>query len=114
MRRKVGFAAVFTDITRREALPEVVFIHTAKMTAIKVALKEMHKREDKRWVICTLSQSSMQSIEYKKENHLILNQKYDILAELQAQDKKIILCKVPVNMGIKGKKKKQIKQQKKQ
>ena len=44
----------------------------------------------------------MQSIEYNKENHPILNQIYDILAELQTQDKKIIQCKVPPHIGIKG------------
>ena len=43
----------------------------------------------------------MHSIEYNKENHIIFNLLYDILAELQAQDKKIILCKVPAHMGIK-------------
>ena len=37
--KKVGFAAVFTDITRRGALPEKVSIHTAEITAIEVALK---------------------------------------------------------------------------
>ena len=67
------------------------------MTAIKVALKKIHKI----WVIYTNSQSSMQSIEYNRENHPILNQIYDILAELQAQNKKIILCKVPAHIGIK-------------
>ena len=36
----------------------------------------------------------MQSIEYNKENHSIVNQMYDILAELQAQDKNNTLCKV--------------------
>ena len=36
----------------------------------------------------------MQSIEYNIENH----------PELQAQDKKITLCKVPTHMGIKGNK----------
>ena len=30
--RKVGFAAVFTDITRRGSLPEEASIHTAEMT----------------------------------------------------------------------------------
>ena len=44
----------------------------------------------------------MQSIEYNKENHSILNQIDDIPAELQAQDKKITLCKVPAHIGIKG------------
>ena len=44
----------------------------------------------------------MQSIEYNKENHSILNQIYDIPAELQAQDKKITLCKVPAHIEIKG------------
>ena len=73
------------------------------MAAIKVALKEIHKREDKRWVTCTDFQSSMQSIENNKENHPIVNQIYDILAELQAQDKKITLCKVLAHMRIKGK-----------
>ena len=38
--RKVGYAAVLTDTTRKEALPEEAFIHTAKNTAIKTALKE--------------------------------------------------------------------------
>ena len=38
--RKVGFAAVFTDTTRRGALPEEASIHTAEMTAIKIAMKE--------------------------------------------------------------------------
>ena len=45
----------------------------------------------------------MQSIEYNKENHSILNQIYDILAELQSQDK-ITLYNVAAHMGIKGNK----------
>ena len=43
----LGFAAVFVDI-RREALPEKVSIHTAEMTAIKTAMREIEKREDMR------------------------------------------------------------------
>ena len=72
-------------------------IHTAEIITFKVALMEIHKREDKRWVIYTESQSSMQSIKYNKENQI-----YDSLAELQTQDKKIILCKVFAHIGIKG------------
>ena len=54
----------------------------AKTSAIKIAKTEIHKREDKRWVeYQTHCQSSMQSVECKKENHLILNQTYDILAK---------------------------------
>ena len=49
-----GFTVVFTVITKRRALPEEASIHTAEMTVIKVALKEIHKREDKRWVIYTV------------------------------------------------------------
>ena len=37
-----------------------------------------------------------------RENHLILNQIYDILAELHNQRKQTTLCKVPAHMGIKG------------
>ena len=55
MRRMVGFAEVFMSITRTGALPEEASIHTAEMTAIKILLKEIHKR----WVIYTDSQSSM-------------------------------------------------------
>ena len=67
--RKVGFAAVFTDTTRRGALPEEASIHTAEMTAIKIAMKEIGKREDLRWVIYTDSLSSMLAIENNRENH---------------------------------------------
>ena len=72
------------------------------MTAIKIALKETQKGEVKRWVIYTDFQSSIQSIQYNKENHPILNQIYDILVDLQKQKKKqIALCKVPDHMEIK-------------
>ena len=40
MGRKVGFAAVFTDINKIGALSKEASIRTAEMTAIKVALKE--------------------------------------------------------------------------
>ena len=85
--KKVGFAAVFFDITKRGALSEEVFICTAEMIAIKILSKEVNKIEDKRWVIYALSQSSMQFIKYSKENHSILNQIYDILVEIQNQGK---------------------------
>ena len=51
MERKEGFAVVFTDITRKGAIPEEASIHTAEMTAINVALMELHKKKDKRWVL---------------------------------------------------------------
>ena len=47
MERNVGFTIVFTYITRREALPEKVSIHTDEMKALKIALKEANKREEK-------------------------------------------------------------------
>ena len=65
--RKVGYAAVFTDSTRRGALPEEASIHTAEMTA----MKEIKEREDIRWVIYTDSLSSMLAIK-NRENHPIL------------------------------------------
>ena len=43
--REVRFAAVFTDITRRGALPEEASIHTAEMTAIETAMKEIKGRD---------------------------------------------------------------------
>ena len=32
--RKIGFAAVFADITRKGTLPEEPFIHTAEITLV--------------------------------------------------------------------------------
>ena len=40
--RKVDYAAVFADTTRRGVLPEEASIHTAEMTEIK----EIKERED--------------------------------------------------------------------
>ena len=57
-------------------------------------MKEIRGRDDMRWVIYTDSLSSMLAIENNRENHPILNQIYDILAELQNQGKQITICKV--------------------
>ena len=45
---KVGFAPVFTDMIRRGALPEEASIHTAEITIIKIAMRDMKKREGMR------------------------------------------------------------------
>ena len=74
--RKVGFAAVFTDITKRGTLPEEASIHTAEMTAIETAMKEIRVRNEMRCVIYTDSLSSLLAIENNRENHPILNQTY--------------------------------------
>ena len=83
--RKVGYAAVFIDTTRRGALLEEASIHTAEMTA----MKEIKEKEDIRWVIYTDSLSSMLAIENNKENRPTLNQIYDILTELHNQVKQL-------------------------
>ena len=36
--KRVGFAALFTDITRKGTLPEEASAYTAEMTAIEIAL----------------------------------------------------------------------------
>ena len=51
--KKTGFSAVFADITRTGALKEEASIHTAEMTAIKIAMRKIQKREDMIWVIYT-------------------------------------------------------------
>ena len=43
----------------------------------------------------------MLAIEKNRENYPILNQIYDILAELQNQGKQITICKVPAHIGVK-------------
>ena len=66
--RKVGFAVVFADITRRGALPGEASTHTAEMTAIKIAMREIQKKE-MRWVVHADSLSSMVAIKNNKENN---------------------------------------------
>ena len=88
----------------RWALSAEASIHTAKITINKEALKKIY--------IQTLG-TLCNPLNTKKESYLILIQIYDILAELQEQDKKIMLCKVPTNMELKETKM-QIKQQNKQ
>ena len=75
--------SISIDISQNSVIS--IFIYTAEMTAIKIAMKEIQKREDTRWVIYTDSLSSMLAIENNRENHPILNQIYDILAEFQNQ-----------------------------
>ena len=65
-------------------------------------MREIQNREDMRWVIYTDLLSSMLATENIRENHPILNQIYDILAELHNQGKQMTLCKVPAHIGIKG------------
>ena len=45
--KKVSFVAAFQDITIRRTLFEEASIHTAEMTRIKIALKEIHKKKTK-------------------------------------------------------------------
>ena len=50
------------------------------------------------------SLSSMQSFKFNRENHSILNQIYDMLAELKIQGEHITLWRVLAHMKIKGNK----------
>ena len=63
-----------------DKLPEEASIHTAEITVIKIAMREIQKREDMRWVIYTDSLSSMLAIENNRNNLPLFNQIYDILA----------------------------------
>ena len=53
---------------------EEASIHTAEMTAIETAMKEIRGRDYMRWVIYKDSLSSILAIENNKENRPILNQ----------------------------------------
>ena len=61
------------------------------MTVIKIAMREVKKREDMRWVIYTDFLSSMLAIKNNGEHHPILNQIYDILALLVCHISDLIL-----------------------
>ena len=65
--KKVGFAEVFADITRRRALPEETSIHTVEITAIKIAMRKIFKKENKRLVIYTDPLISMLVIDNNKK-----------------------------------------------
>ena len=55
--KKISFAIIFADTTRRGALPKEASIR--KMTAIIIEWKKVHEREDKRWIMYTDFQNSM-------------------------------------------------------
>ena len=57
------------------------------------AMREIQKREDMRWVIYTDSLCSMLATQNIRENHSILNQIYDILAELYNQGNRLFYAK---------------------
>ena len=79
--RKVGLVGSIHGYHQKRALSAET-IHTVRMTAIRIKLTEIHKRKDKTWVLYTGFHQT------QKENQL-----YDILIELQNQEKQIILCK---------------------
>ena len=62
-------------------------------------MREIQNREDNRWVIY-IDLLSLMLVIKNKENYPILNQIYDIIAELHNQGKHITLCKVLVHIGI--------------
>ena len=61
------------------------------MSTIKTTLRKTYNIEDKQWIICTDFHSSMQYIEFNRENHPLIKN----------QGKYITLCKVPIHFGIK-------------
>ena len=63
---KLGFA-VFADINRRSIHPH------SWNDSKKIAMREIQKKDDVRWVIYTDSLSSMHAIENNRENHPTLN-----------------------------------------
>ena len=69
---------------------------------IKNSREKIFSIDDKQWGINIDSHSFMQPIEFNKENHLILIQIYNILAELKNQGKHVTLCKVLAHIGIEG------------
>ena len=78
-------------------MPEEPYVHTAEMTAIKIALKEVHKKR----VIYTLLDLYAVHRKKNKENLLILNWTWHPRKKLQNQGKQIIICKVPAQIRIK-------------
>ena len=55
-----------------------------------ITIKKIKERKEIRWVIYTDSLSSMLAIKINRENHPILNQINDILAELQIHGKQFL------------------------
>ena len=63
---------VFTDITKRGALPKEASMHTAEKTAIKIEMREIEKKGGDEMIKYTDSLNS-KNIENNRENHTILN-----------------------------------------
>ena len=70
--KSTGRKVCFADITRRGALPKEASILIVEMTAIKIAMREIQKREEMRWIVYTDLLSSMLVNENNRQNHPIL------------------------------------------
>ena len=88
--KNVAFAAVFNNTTIHRALSLKTSIYTAKMSAIRIALKRIKQKREQNWTVHTNSESSVKTIWTEKSQFSILNKIYDVAAELQEQGKQIM------------------------
>ena len=98
---RVGFAAVFGHTTIRGFLPREASIFSAELTAIKVALDEIKNHQEKAWTIFSDSQPALLGIKKYKPNHPIVQSIQQLLFDM-TPEKKIIFCKVPSHVGVRG------------
>jgi len=101
---KVSAAAVFlnSNLTFCTDLPPMSSIFTAELTAIKLALFNIHKTNHKLRILFSDSKSGLQLLSHKNLSNPITE---DILlkySDLYNHHYNIIFCWIPTHVGIKG------------
>ena len=66
------YRSIHRHCLKKGFYPVETSIHTTKVTAIKVALGEIHGRRDRSWVVYEDYQSTVKSVVYSRESHSIL------------------------------------------
>lgn len=96
----VGAAAVMEETVRRLSLPVVATVMTAELYAIKLALDIVNETNHNKFVICSDSMSSIQSIDSYADNNQLLFRIMTTIHEISLTSKEITFSWVPSHVGI--------------
>ena len=98
----VGFGITFPDFTRSGKLPEQASIFTAECYAILVAIKEIIRLPNRRFVIFSDSVSVLQALGQFNSVHPIIIEILEWLYLIENRGKIVKFCWVPAHVGVEG------------
>jgi len=98
----VGAAAVYSSVIRRSSLPGVASIYTAEIYALRLAVQIIQERPPERYVICTDSLCSAQSLFNRKAKEHLIQRLQEMIHEQISRGCCISILWTPGHCDIKG------------